>query len=139
LVIQFCIKTLFYRNFIVTQLKKLNIVGYGYGVPEKFSGYGDDTQTTNGSLGIIGGSDAQVGEVPWQVSIQYYDGHSWHHFCGGTILGSRKIATAAHCCEGRTDQELRVVAAISNLKTPEETMQASTVKSFTMHPKYDTK
>lgn len=42
---------------------------------------------------IIGGQEAEVGEFPWQVSIQ----ESNHHFCAGSILSEWWILTVAHC------------------------------------------
>lgn len=42
---------------------------------------------------IIGGMEAGEGEFPWQVSIQVAN----QHMCGGAILSSWWILTAAHC------------------------------------------
>ncbi|XP_021349844.1 fibrinolytic enzyme, isozyme C-like isoform X2 [Mizuhopecten yessoensis] len=42
---------------------------------------------------IFGGSDGQISENPWQVSIR-----SWNsHICGGVILDETTVLTAAHC------------------------------------------
>lgn len=41
---------------------------------------------------IVGGSSAPS-MIPWQVSVRKYG----NHFCGGTILDSRTILSAAHC------------------------------------------
>lgn len=42
---------------------------------------------------IVGGYVTSIKEIPWQVSSQH---HSSHH-CGGTIIGSQWVITAAHC------------------------------------------
>ncbi|XP_063158571.1 serine protease 53-like [Candoia aspera] len=42
---------------------------------------------------IAGGVNAQRGEWPWQVSLQYRD----QHFCGGSLIGDQWVLTAAHC------------------------------------------
>lgn len=42
---------------------------------------------------IIGGMEAEVGEFPWQVSIQARN----EHFCGGAIISEWWIVSAAHC------------------------------------------
>lgn len=42
---------------------------------------------------IFGGQTAAVGHWPWQVSLKYNGGHT----CGGSLINSRWIVTAAHC------------------------------------------
>ncbi|XP_063799665.1 transmembrane protease serine 4 isoform X2 [Pseudophryne corroboree] len=42
---------------------------------------------------IIGGHDALIDNVPWQVSMQYMG----QHLCGGSIIAPRIILCAAHC------------------------------------------
>ncbi|KAG8434508.1 hypothetical protein GDO86_012765 [Hymenochirus boettgeri] len=49
---------------------------------------------------IIGGSDTTIENYPWQVSLQYMG----QHICGGSILNSHWILTAAHCFNGTHKQ-----------------------------------
>ncbi|XP_076443758.1 trypsin-3-like [Babylonia areolata] len=42
---------------------------------------------------IVGGTLADRKEYPWQVSIRYLD----YHICGGTLIDSHHVLTAAHC------------------------------------------
>ncbi|XP_043556130.1 transmembrane protease serine 3 [Chiloscyllium plagiosum] len=42
---------------------------------------------------IVGGNVSVVGHWPWQASL-HFDGQ---HLCGGSIIASQWIATAAHC------------------------------------------
>ena len=44
---------------------------------------------------IVGGKTASA-PIPWQVSLRMCP-HGWCHKCGGTVLDSKTILTAAHC------------------------------------------
>jgi len=48
---------------------------------------------------IVGGSNAVLGEAPWQVGIVFKlnSGGYYPPFCGGTIVSAYHIITAAHC------------------------------------------
>ncbi|XP_032417692.1 transmembrane protease serine 6 isoform X3 [Xiphophorus hellerii] len=45
------------------------------------------------STRIVGGSDASEGEWPWQTSLQVRG----THICGGALISSQWVASAAHC------------------------------------------
>ncbi|XP_036436839.1 transmembrane protease serine 4b [Colossoma macropomum] len=47
---------------------------------------------------IAGGVDTVAELWPWQVSVQW-DGH---HVCGGALISTRWVISAAHCFTGRT-------------------------------------
>ncbi|XP_033346598.1 chymotrypsin-1-like [Bombus vosnesenskii] len=63
---------------------------------------------------IVGGKDAPVGKFPHQVSLR----QSGSHFCGGSIIDSRHILTAAHCVQGLNNlKSITVHAGTNQLNT----------------------
>ncbi|XP_029050356.2 chymotrypsin-2-like [Osmia bicornis bicornis] len=81
---------------------------------------------------IVNGEDAKVGEIPYQVSLQNKD--SSFHFCGGSVLNENYVITAAHCVDGKTAPNIKVIAGTINL-----TAQKSehNVMKIIIHEKYN--
>ncbi|XP_039553433.1 chymotrypsin-like elastase family member 2A [Passer montanus] len=46
---------------------------------------------------VVGGENARPYSWPWQVSLQYYTNGKWAHTCGGTLIATNWVLTAAHC------------------------------------------
>nr|CAD7447017.1 unnamed protein product [Timema bartmani] len=78
---------------------------------------------------IVGGQSAQPGEFPYQVSIRY----NGNHMCGGSILNSRYILTAAHCVNGVHAEDLHVVSGSIHLN---DQTHISVVKRVLLHEQY---
>ncbi|GJQ69449.1 hypothetical protein Trydic_g6558 [Trypoxylus dichotomus] len=64
-------------------------------------------------LRIVGGQEASEGQFPWQVSLRTY--FDKKHFCGGSIINSRWILTAAHCVATISEEEITIVAGTLSL------------------------
>ncbi|CAL4103467.1 unnamed protein product, partial [Meganyctiphanes norvegica] len=79
---------------------------------------------------IVGGYPASEGEVPWQVALY------GQFFCGGTLLSSDVVLTAAHCVMsgGQLDTDFKVgYGGLSLLNFPFETA----VKQVITHEAYN--
>ncbi len=82
---------------------------------------------------IVGGVNVPDGERPWMASIQY--GKS--HFCGGSLIASHWVLTAAHCVEdinGANMDKLSVQAGVTDLSSNAGKM--AKVKSVHIHQNY---
>ena len=71
---------------------------------------------------IVGGQEAKVNSIPWQVLIVY----QYYPICGGTIIGPSTILTAAHCLEHGNgtlfnNEDIIVVVSEHDWSTADET------------------
>ncbi|XP_043669653.1 chymotrypsin-1-like [Vespula pensylvanica] len=80
---------------------------------------------------IVGGNRAALGEFPYQVSLRIYN----NHVCGGSIISSRHIVTAAHCVNEwhLPNPRYTVVSGTNYLNNGG---QFHNVTSVIVHPKY---
>jgi secreted trypsin-like serine protease len=90
---------------------------------------------------IIGGTNAVIGDAPWQVGLVFNGAPSDYQgqFCGGSILSSWEILTAAHCVDYDGDvltaSDVKVLVGTATLSTTRATAVA--VASITVHPDWD--
>lgn len=50
---------------------------------------------------IVGGTPADINDAPWQVAIlRLGTNNDYNHVCGGVIITSSSILTAAQCTSG---------------------------------------
>ncbi|KAJ8976750.1 hypothetical protein NQ317_004302 [Molorchus minor] len=84
---------------------------------------------------IIGGSKTTIEQHPWDVSIQV----SGTHTCGGSVIDTDVILTAAHCItESKVKKGLyTVVAGITDLR--DEAPYTGNVARVIVHDKYNPK
>ncbi|XP_075433150.1 chymotrypsinogen A-like [Ascaphus truei] len=96
---------------------------YGCGVPAI-------KPAVSGYARIVNGENAVSGSWPWQASLQDRTGF---HFCGGSLINSLWVVTAAHC--GVTTSH-RVVLGEFDRSSSAEPIQTMTIAKVFRHPSY---
>jgi secreted trypsin-like serine protease len=81
---------------------------------------------------IVGGSVAPPGAYPFMASLQDGSGFA---FCGGSVISSTWVLTAAHCVEGDDGSDLWVVTGREDLSNT-SAGQRIKVASVHVHPAY---
>ncbi|XP_030915364.1 acrosin-like [Geospiza fortis] len=87
---------------------------------------------------IVGGGGALPGAWPWVVSIQ----HPWvpdpGHWCGGSLIRTQWVLTAAHCFDKFDNISLlSVVIGATQLSQPGHGAQMRSVKQLLIHQYYN--
>uniref|UniRef100_A0A8C6XGH1 Uncharacterized protein n=1 Tax=Naja naja TaxID=35670 RepID=A0A8C6XGH1_NAJNA len=81
---------------------------------------------------IIGGSFCRPGACPWQVLIQNNRGYG---FCGGSLISSQWVLTAAHCFDAVTPHQVTVGDFDKHQRERDE--QKVRVRRYWRHPQYN--
>ncbi|ESN95799.1 hypothetical protein HELRODRAFT_178982 [Helobdella robusta] len=81
---------------------------------------------------IVGGIEARPNEFPWQVSVQTKKGT---HSCGGSIINSKWIITAAHCLDENNPGYYMVVVGLHKKITGagDSTVKVHDVERIVVH------
>ncbi|XP_056250580.1 hyaluronan-binding protein 2-like [Seriola aureovittata] len=86
---------------------------------------------------IFGGLKVAPGAIPWQVSLQVRPKNTnqpFRHICGGVLIASCWVLTAAHCIEQR--KEMQVVLGSLSQDVTEHTEQTIKVEEAIVHENY---
>ncbi|KAH8282902.1 hypothetical protein KR054_010686, partial [Drosophila jambulina] len=82
---------------------------------------------------IVNGEAAEIESFPWQVSIQTSKGS---HFCGGSLIDSETVLTAAHCMQSYSAAEMQVRLGST---ARNEGGEVVSVRDFKFHEGYNSK
>ncbi|XP_052859895.1 trypsin-3-like [Anopheles cruzii] len=95
------------------------------------------------SARIVGGRNARFGDAQFVVSLrnlpheQRY-GFGSGLFCGGSLINTRLVLTAAHCLAARKPADVGVVAGVLNrYDRSAQRMQFRQVRSVLLHPDWN--
>nr|AAH54304.1 Ela2-prov protein [Xenopus laevis] len=84
---------------------------------------------------VVNGEDTVPHSWPWQVSLQYlYNGY-WYHTCGGSLVASNWVLTAAHCIS--SSNTYRVQLGKHNLRQVESGQKTINVIKLINHSKWN--
>ncbi|XP_075927870.1 trypsin-like [Petromyzon marinus] len=78
---------------------------------------------------IVGGSECAAHSQPWQVSLNI-----GYHFCGGSLISSEWVVSAAHCYMPASSISVRI--GEHNIFTSEDTEQWIQASKAIPHPQY---
>jgi len=85
---------------------------------------------------IVGGEETKPHQYPSIVDVRRVSGSTTYHSCGGSIVNSRWIVTAAHCSTG-APATYEIVAGDHNINVVEGTEQRRQVTKIIRHEKYN--
>merc|ERR1719422_237938 len=63
---------------------------------------------------IVGGVVTEANEYPWQVGLVNTQGKT--PFCGGTLISSQHVLTAAHCTAGKQTIDIEILLGEHDIK-----------------------
>lgn len=80
---------------------------------------------------IVGGNATTIDQIPYQVSLRSNNRHN----CGGSIVSSKHVITAAHCINASPSRYS--ILAGSTTRTGDENQQLKQVSRLVRHPGYN--
>ncbi|XP_035892979.1 trypsin delta-like [Anopheles stephensi] len=102
-------------------------------VPHSLSRGSQEANPGDGYRGarIVGGSKTTIEDVPYQVSLRYFN----NHICGGSIISHSWVLTAAHCLDWYPKNNEISVRAGSTTQSSGGSLHA--VFYYHLHGQYD--
>lgn len=85
---------------------------------------------------IINGEDSNQNSWPWVVSLRILTNSAYNHYCGGTLISSWLILTAAHCLHAKDISKIIIMVGVNNLDDPMTVFNAYYISSIKIHPAF---
>ncbi|XP_035824174.1 coagulation factor X-like [Aplysia californica] len=86
---------------------------------------------------IVGGEDANISDYPYQAALLRRSGNTYFQFCGGSLLTTRKVITAAHCIDPSAEGSVYVMMGATDLTNSQDPMiQLIEVDEVDIHSDY---
>lgn len=88
---------------------------------------------------VIGGQNSAFGSHPWQAAL-LLKGKRSYSYCGGSLISSQWIITAAHCISRSTVEDTLIRLGDWNIKTEQEyyTHEDFEIEEIQVHREYQT-
>jgi len=84
---------------------------------------------------VVGGETAKPNSWPWQISLQWLSSSGYRHTCGGSLITTSWVLTAAHCVD--SSRTWRVVIGEHDLTSNSGREQIKGVSRVYVHPKWN--
>jgi hypothetical protein len=82
---------------------------------------------------IVGGTGVRITDVPWQVEVELSYGTE---LCGGTLIDTQWVVTAAHCATGQIPASVKVHSG-TTLRSSMSAANALSVDRVIVHPSWN--
>ncbi|KAM9744701.1 tissue-type plasminogen activator isoform 1-T2 [Menidia menidia] len=99
-----------------------------------------DNSLSRPSFRIFGGRGSDISEQPWQAAINVYQRRhrKYFHRCGGVLIDSCWVLSAAHCFEiNDKPEKLQVILGRTFRKRNSSSEQIFKVEKYWIHEKFD--
>ncbi|RXJ71797.1 formyltetrahydrofolate deformylase [Veronia nyctiphanis] len=90
-----------------------------------------------GAPRIVGGVDADRNAWPFITALVPKGADATRQFCGGSLIASQYVLTAAHCVETATPESIDVIVNIHDLRNEGSEGQRSAVAAIYPHEEYN--